>query len=118
MPKNRFIPEGRADWVLRQRAHAAVYNAKQRGDLLEPEEHWCADKCGRRAREYDHYLGYAKANWLSVEPVCKACHNERTQARMGRIAQLPRCEGCGHQITNNDPRVMCTPCVDKFHTHG
>lgn len=38
---------------------------------------------GERRHEYDHHLGYAAANHLSVEPVCTVCHHRREESRRG-----------------------------------
>jgi hypothetical protein len=31
-------------------------------------------RCGKRAREYHHHLGYEREHWLDVTPVCSVCH--------------------------------------------
>jgi len=40
----------------------------------------CVD-CGKRALEYDHFLGYGEENLSTVQPVCHSCHMKRTWKR-------------------------------------
>lgn len=51
------------------RAHAAVTKAIRDGVLPPVTTRSCVD-CGAVATAYDHYKGYARENWLDVEPVC------------------------------------------------
>ena len=70
MPKNERIP-----------CHSAVYYARKRGTLPDPNTLWCIDFCGAKAREYDHYAGYSPETKLVVHPVCSKCHKRREWQR-------------------------------------
>jgi hypothetical protein len=48
-----------------------------KGRLPDVTSQTCVD-CGARATDYDHYKGYARENWLDVEPVCTPCHGKRS----------------------------------------
>lgn len=67
----------------RSSARGAVGAAVFAGKLTPPGKLPCTD-CGHlgddRRHEYDHYLGYAREHWLSVQPVCKPCHIKRTMS--------------------------------------
>jgi hypothetical protein len=54
-------------------AHAAVYKAVRAG-RLEPIETLSCIFCKKQAKEYHHYLGYERENYLNVIPLCKKCH--------------------------------------------
>lgn len=55
------------------RAHAEVSRAVRSGTLPPVTSQRCFD-CGAVATAYDHHMGYARKNWLDVQPVC-ARHN-------------------------------------------
>lgn len=55
-------------------ARKAVAKAIERGKL-EPASVYICVLCDNPAVEYDHYEGYDRDNWLTVRPVCRACHH-------------------------------------------
>lgn len=61
-------------------ARKAVAYAVQIGRLPGVTETACVD-CGAPARQYDHYLGYAREHRLHVQAVCRACHGRRDVVR-------------------------------------
>ena len=63
---------------LRAGAWRAVYRAVRDGRLPKANSQRCVD-CGGKAVHYDHYAGYEREHWLSVDPVCYMCHAARTQ---------------------------------------
>ena len=67
-------------WVSDPRASNAVAVAVARG-LLPPVTTLRCKDCGRPAAAYDHYKGYARRNWLTVEPVCDRCNALRAKRR-------------------------------------
>lgn len=64
----------------RHRAYRAVNHAIARGELAHPSSLRCADG-DHQAREYDHYISYEPEHFLSVEPVCRPCHQRRSAKR-------------------------------------
>lgn len=54
-------------------AHAAVYKAVRAGRLAPVNTLICTF-CENQAKEYHHYLGYERENYLNVIPLCKKCH--------------------------------------------
>lgn len=50
------------------------------GKMPRAVDCFCMD-CGDRAAEYDHYLGYTGKAREAVQPVCKPCHQARTNTR-------------------------------------
>lgn len=58
-------------------AHRRVALAVRSGRIPRPALLRCTD-CGRPAAHYDHHRGYAPEHALSVQPVCVACHWQRT----------------------------------------
>lgn len=63
---------------IKLKARDAVNKLVSNGELPRVSTLSCFD-CGEQAREYDHYLGYAKENWLDIQPVCWICHSKRTR---------------------------------------
>lgn len=64
----------------RDAARRAVTQAVKTGALPRPTTLVCAD-CGKPAKEYDHYKGYAEVNRLIVQPVCIRCHKKRPHSK-------------------------------------
>jgi hypothetical protein len=62
---------------LRARARSEVQYAIKSGKLPPADSLPCHD-CGSTAGEYDHYAGYEREHWLTVQAVCKGCHVKRT----------------------------------------
>lgn len=62
---------------LRASAVIAVHRAIRAGRLDHPSWLPCVE-CGRAAQEYDHYMGYAREHFLTVQPICRSCHRRRT----------------------------------------
>ncbi len=60
-------------------ARRAVNHAIEAGRLARPDSLPCFD-CGKPAKEYDHYRGYAESHWLDVQAVCRRCHRRRYPA--------------------------------------
>lgn len=58
------------------RAHLAVRAAVFAGVLPAVTTRGCTD-CAAPARYYHHDHGYAPEHWLTVVPVCGACHRRR-----------------------------------------
>ena len=56
----------------RRKARITVANALATNKLIRPSGFYC--KCGNRAQEYHHHLGYAPEHWLAVIPLCLVCH--------------------------------------------
>lgn len=56
------------------KARNAVNKAVKIGKLPHPNN--CVCKCGERAKQYHHYLGYISKYQLDVIPICKKCHGE------------------------------------------
>jgi len=56
------------------RAAEAVRQAIKRGILPPVQTQFCI--CGNQAKNYHHYKGYAKENFLDVVPVCVSCHRK------------------------------------------
>ena len=71
--------------ALRQ-AQLAVARAVEDGRLDPPTDHQCRE-CERRYPdtlvEYHHICGYARAAWLCVVVLCRACHRQ-AHARLER----------------------------------
>lgn len=51
-----------------------------KGTMPTAASQHCVD-CGGMATDYDHYLGYTGADRYAVVPVCKPCHQVRTNSR-------------------------------------
>ncbi len=79
--------------VDRRRARSAVGLAVASGRLPRANTQPCTD-CKGVASEYDHYLGYEREHWLSVEPVCRLCHRHRT-ASVRHAGPIPKTEPVG-----------------------
>lgn len=62
------------------RAWSRVAWEIEKGNLVKPSLYKCLD-CGKRASEYDHYLGYSDEHVLHVQPVCKSCNAKRAYQR-------------------------------------
>ncbi len=62
------------------RARDAVNRAVRLGKIPRARDCDCVD-CGHSAAHYDHVHGYAKDDWLRVEPVCTTCHGKRARER-------------------------------------
>ena len=87
----------------RQQARQRINVEVRSGRRLHPNVLPCTDcghiwKQGERRHEYDHHLGYAPENHLSVQSVCTSCHKKRTIAA-GEIGQRRMrgekwCTGC------------------------
>ncbi len=69
-------------------ARNAVHKLTVTGLLPKASARRCVD-CGLAAHDYDHYLGYERENWLSVEPVCRSCHAKRTVRRDRGKIEMP-----------------------------
>ena len=57
----------------KSQAHTAVALAVANGRLPRARDVACV-RCGSRAAEYHHYLGYAPEHRLDVEALCLPCH--------------------------------------------
>lgn len=71
----------RDERTQRHRARAAVAAAVRNGILPRQATQSCAD-CGASGPlafiQYDHFMGYDDDCFLTVEPVCRACHGCRS----------------------------------------
>lgn len=78
-------PRWEQDWPFKTKrlAYTAVHEAVVTGKLQRASDLACAD-CGGAARDYDHFNGYDRENWLTVEPVCRSCHMKREGGRVQR----------------------------------
>ena len=74
MPSRQYAHQIR--YPDRASARLAVTRAVSGGRLPRASSCKCFD-CGGPAKEYDHYLGYEREYWLTVQPVCKVCHSKR-----------------------------------------
>ena len=63
------------DYELKQRCHAAVNAAMQRGTLKHAYEHSC-QSCGEPADHWHHHEGYDLKRPLNVIPLCSICHGK------------------------------------------
>lgn len=101
-------------------AHTTLYRAVVAGKLPRPDTLTCTD-CGGPAREYDHYLGYAPEHRLSVQPVCRGCHNKRAWDRGERLRPPPKsertCIVCGEPVPKWRT-TRCNRCRLYLATHG
>jgi len=73
---------------LERRARNAVHVAVKKGHLPCVRMRVCKEqgpRCKGTADDYDHVNGYEKEHWLDVEPVCRPCHNDRSERRGQRI---------------------------------
>lgn len=121
----------------------AVNRAVRNGVLPVQNETACVD-CGKLwqpgepRHEYDHYLGYAVANWLQVQCVCPACHRARGSARgeqtsvpmvnarraatTAKYGPYPRaCSNCGRVFRKPGEgfsRGRCRECTDWLKRTG
>lgn len=59
-----------------ERAGKAVRLAVKSGKMKPVSD--CRCQCGSRATEYHHTKGYERKQWLTVVPICKSCHNKKT----------------------------------------
>lgn len=59
------------------KARVAVNNAVRSGKLRKVRNLTCA-LCNAPAAHYHHYKGYDRVHWLTVQPVCIACHKSLT----------------------------------------
>jgi hypothetical protein len=98
-------------------ARIQVNEAVKYGRMPRAKDLLCVD-CLTPAREYDHYLGYAKEHWFDVQAVCRSCHLEREKRRR------PNCKR-GHRYTNADWREvngrkvrMCRECTKLYGQPG
>ena len=57
------------------RARNAVNNAIRWKGFPRPSSLNCV-KCGGKASQYHHHLGYEEKNWLDVIAVCPRCHKQ------------------------------------------
>lgn len=73
----RVVPERLRTHVLARRA---VWLEVQAGRMVPAKMLSCSD-CAAPARDYDHFKGYAEADWLAVQPVCRRCHGQRAADR-------------------------------------
>ena len=62
-----------------EQAHVVVRRLVRTGILPHPSKVWCIDFCGRKAKHYDHYVGYEHKD--VVHPVCQSCHFKREGLR-------------------------------------
>ena len=65
-------------------AHRAVSHAIRDGRLTSARRHRCA-KCGCWAESWHHYRGYQPEHWLTVEPLCRPCHDLADGRRGGAV---------------------------------
>src|SRR5882672_8382200 len=74
MPRGVYVRKGyatdRGAWIKR-----VIYLLYSRADRQK-----CFD-CRKRARDWDHYLGYAEEVIFAVQPVCRSCHKLREYRR-------------------------------------
>jgi hypothetical protein len=61
------------------RARKAVQTAVRNGTLQAAPDHNC-QLCGKPARWYRHYKGYARVRWLDVIPICTGCAKRNKKA--------------------------------------
>lgn len=66
--KTKCMARGKVNWAVAT------------GKIPKATLLFCSD-CGNKAKWYDHYLGYEKKNWLSVQPVCIPCSFKRSAER-------------------------------------
>lgn len=96
------------DHISRQRLHQIRFrdrhNARQRvlkaikSGVLAPANEAICVRCGEKAEEYHHYLGYSREMQLTVQAMCKTCHNKEPRPKSYKPAivmpsgfsQLPR----------------------------
>jgi len=78
--RQQRIPTGVLKTSMSDLSHCAVRRAVNSGRLPRISTVKCVD-CGSQAQRYDHYLGYARENWLKVQPVCHRCDGLRMKAR-------------------------------------
>lgn len=58
-----------------RKAGNAVNHAVRTGKIPRPDTLKC-NYCPKQAKEYHHYLSYARKHWLDVVPACVKCHNK------------------------------------------
>lgn len=60
--------------ALKSTAHIAVYRAMKSGKLIRPDR---CESCDRKCKpEAHHHKGYDKENRLSVQWLCRSCHDK------------------------------------------
>ena len=62
------------------KARNVVTHPIRDGKLPRAKDVVCID-CLLPAQRWDHHKGYAKENWLNVQPVCRFCCAKREKAR-------------------------------------
>jgi hypothetical protein len=70
--RRRNVKIFRQGHPLQVQAMEAVRCAIRRGAIPRPDSLICS--CGEKAKQYHHYKGYAKENWLDVIAKCIPCH--------------------------------------------
>jgi hypothetical protein len=70
---SKKVREWQKNHIEIYKAQKQVYYAIRRGQIPKAKTLICV-KCGQQAKEYHHYKGYLKENWLDVIPLCKKCH--------------------------------------------
>jgi hypothetical protein len=112
--------------LTKVQARSRVAIAVKYGRLPAAKTQTCVD-CGGPARQYDHYLGYTVEHALSVQPVCIACHERRSQARgehYGPARPHPNhvdaCVVCGRVVEGRKPyrHGRCPRCRLHFRKYG
>ena len=71
--KARYAAKKKLAHAELRKARTSVNHAVRDGRLPMATTLLC--RCGERAVEYHHHLGYSKEHQLSVVPVCKGCHS-------------------------------------------
>lgn len=64
----------------RSRAGTAANRAVKRGLFPKVSKLRCID-CGKKATDYDHYLGYEDEHVLDIQPTCRSCNIKRAKRR-------------------------------------
>jgi len=97
---------------LKLKAQAFVLEQVRLKNLPRAATLTCID-CGASARDYDHYKGYSRKHWLSIQPVCRSCHVKRGHKRNPNWAihiSQSMSKTCPHNIS---PKNTCKTCVNK-----
>lgn len=95
--------------TIQRQARLYVTHAIERHGMPKASTLLCVD-CNKQARDYDHYKGYARENWLIVKPVCRSCHFKRENLRdPNRVINQAkgRHKICPHGITPTNSCVEC-----------
>jgi len=55
------------------KAEKIIFNAVRYNNIPPAHKLKCF-RCGAKARDYHHYLGYDPEHWFDIKPICRICH--------------------------------------------